>query len=103
MQQVPDIGALASAAPSLFDLNVGQISNAINNGTTGVVAQIDDKQAPTPEEIAKNLDSQRDTLLNQRRDQMYEVFVSEAVSQYEKAGRVLLSRKAQQPSPLSGT
>jgi hypothetical protein len=31
------------------------------------------------------------------------VFVSEAVSQYEKSGRVLLNRKMQQPSPLSGT
>jgi peptidyl-prolyl cis-trans isomerase D len=102
-QQVPDIGALASAAPSLFDLGVGGISAAINNGTTGVVAKIEDKQAPTADDIAKNLDTQRDTLLNQRRDQMYEVFVSEAVSQYEKSGRVLLNRKMQQPSPLSGT
>jgi peptidyl-prolyl cis-trans isomerase D len=102
-QQVPDIGALASAAPSLFDLSVGGISTAINNGTTGVVAKIDDKEAPTADDIAKNLDTQRDTLLNQRRDQMYEVFVSEAVSQYEKSGRVLLNRKMQQPSPLSGT
>ncbi|HKR28333.1 MAG TPA: peptidyl-prolyl cis-trans isomerase [Acidobacteriaceae bacterium] len=103
-QQVPDVGELSTGeAASLFDLNVGQISGPINNGTTGVVAKIDQKQAPSPEDIAKNFDSTRDTLLNQRRDQMYEVFVSNLVNQYEKAGRVLLNRKMQQPSPLSGT
>lgn len=103
-QQVPDVGELSTGeAASLFDLNVGQISGPINNGTTGVVAKIDQKQAPTPEDIAKNFDSTRETLLNQRRDQMYEVFVSNLVNQYEKAGRVLLNRKMQQRSPLSGT
>ena len=102
-QQVPDIGALSSAAPSLFDLNVGQISNAINNGTAGVVAKIVDKQAPSAEDAAKNFDSTRDTLLNQRRDQMFQVFVSDLVNSYEKGGRVLLNRKFQQKSPLSGT
>ena len=54
--------------------------------------------------MAKNLDSTRDTLLNQRRDQMYSVFVSNLVSTYEKADRVLVNRKLQQqPNPLNGT
>jgi peptidyl-prolyl cis-trans isomerase D len=101
-QQVPDIGSLASAAASLFDLNVGQISTAINNGTTGVVAQITDKQAPSAEDIAKNLDSQRETLLTQRREQMYGVFVGNLVETYEKAGRVLMNRKMAR-NPLSGS
>jgi peptidyl-prolyl cis-trans isomerase D len=101
-QQVPDIGSLASSAPSLFDLNVGQISAAINNSTTGVVAQITDKQAPSADDIAKNLDSQRETLLNQRRNEMYGVFVSNLVDSYEKAGRVLMNRKMAH-NPLSGS
>jgi peptidyl-prolyl cis-trans isomerase D len=101
-QQVPDVGSLASSASSLFDLNVGQISTAINNGTTAVVAQITDKQAPSAEDIAKNLDSQRETLLNQRRNEMYGVFVSNLVDGYEKAGRVLLNRKMAR-NPLSGS
>jgi peptidyl-prolyl cis-trans isomerase D len=101
-QQVPDIGQLSTAAASLFDLNVGQVSNAINNGTTGVVAKIVDKQEPSAEDIAKNLDSTRDTLLNQRRDQAFEVFVTNLVSTYEKSDRVLINRKMQQQIPLSG-
>jgi peptidyl-prolyl cis-trans isomerase D len=101
-QQVPDIGSLASSAPSLFDLNVGQFSSAINNGTTGVVAKIVDKQAPSADDIAKNLESQRETQLNQRREQMYGVFVTSLVQNYEKAGRVLLNRKMQR-NPFSGS
>jgi peptidyl-prolyl cis-trans isomerase D len=103
-QQVPDVGSLASSAPALFDLSVGQISNAINNNTTGVVAKIVDKQEPTADDMTKNFDATRDTLLNQRRDQMYSVFVSSLVNTYEKADRVLVNRKLQQqPGPLSGT
>lgn len=103
-QQVPDVGSLASSAPALFDLSVGQISNAINNNTTGVVAKIVDKQEPTADDMTKNFDATRDTLLNQRRDQMYSVFVSSLVNTYEKGDRVLVNRKLQQqPGPLSGT
>ncbi len=100
--QVPDVGQMASAAPSLFDLKVNQISNAIDDGHTGVVAQILDKQEPSDADIAKNFDSTRDTLLNQRRDQVYEVFMGNLVTSYEKADRVLLNRRMQQ-NPLSGT
>ncbi|HTV14153.1 MAG TPA: peptidyl-prolyl cis-trans isomerase [Acidobacteriaceae bacterium] len=102
-QQVPDIGSLATSAASLFDLNVGQISSAINNGTTGAVAKIVEKQAPSADDVAKNLESQRETLVNQRREEMYGVFVTNLVSTYEKAGRVLLNRKMQRNSPFSGS
>jgi peptidyl-prolyl cis-trans isomerase D len=101
--QVPDVGSLAQSAPALFDLAIGQISNAINNGTTGVVAKIVDKQEPSAADLAKNFDSTRDTLLNQRREQMFSVFVSSLVVSYEKADRVLLNRKMQQSNPLSGS
>jgi peptidyl-prolyl cis-trans isomerase D len=102
-QQVPDVGSLGQSAPALFDLSIGQISNAINNGTTGVVAKIDEKQQPSADDLAKNFDSTRDGLLNQRREQMYGVFVNNLVSSYEKASRILLNRKMQQPGPLSGS
>jgi peptidyl-prolyl cis-trans isomerase D len=102
-QQVPDVGSLGQSAPALFDLSVGQISNAINNGTTGVVAKIDEKQQPSADDLAKNFDATRDGLLNQRREQMYGVFVNNLVSSYEKASRILLNRKMQQPGPLSGS
>jgi peptidyl-prolyl cis-trans isomerase D len=93
--QVPDIGQLASVAPGLFDLSAGQVSAPIDTTRTGIVAKILDKQQPTADEIAKNLDATRDTLLSQRRDQMFEVFVTNLVDQYQKQGRIHINAKTQ--------
>ena len=93
--QVPDIGQLTSAAPGLFDLNDGQISNPINTARSGIVAKLLEKQEPSADEIAKNLDQTRDTLLKERRDEMFEVFVSSLVDKYQKEGRIRMNQKAQ--------
>ncbi len=93
--QVPDIGDLSTAAPDLFDLKVGQISKAINTGHSGIVAKIDDKQEPTSEEIAKNLDATRESLLAERREQMFAVFVTALTDRYEKAGGIRMNKRAQ--------
>ncbi len=100
--QVPEIGALASVAPQLFDLSVGQLSAPINTGHSGIVAKIADKQEPTGDEIAKNFDQTRETLLEQRREEMFAVFISTLQQKYEKEGRIRMNRKAQPPSPLGG-
>jgi len=94
-QQVPDIGDLATTASSLFDLNVGQISPAIKTANTGVVAEITDKQQPSAEDMAAHFDATRETLLNQRRDQAFQVFAGQILSSYQKDGRILLNRKMQ--------
>lgn len=101
--QVPDIGALATAAPQLFNLNAGQLSAPINTGHTGIVARLTDKQLPTSEEIAKNFDATRDSLLEQRRNEMFEVFISNLQNQYEKNGRIRFNRRAQQMPAGGGT
>ena len=93
--QVPDIGQLASVAPGLFDLNNGQVSAPINTARSGIVAKLVDKQQPTSDEIAKNFDQTRETLANQRRDQMFEVFVTNLVDQYQKQGRIHMNTKTQ--------
>jgi peptidyl-prolyl cis-trans isomerase D len=95
--QVPDVGQLATAAPALFNLNVGQISAAINGGRTGVVAKLVDKQQPTPDEIQKNFDQTRDAILNQRREEMFAVFVTSLTERYQKEGRIRIHKQAQQP------
>jgi peptidyl-prolyl cis-trans isomerase D len=98
--QVPEIGALAQVAPQLFDLNTGQISSAINTGHSGVVAKLVDKQQPTSDEVAKNFEQTRETLLDQRREQMFSVFVSTLQQTYEKQGRIRMNRRAQQPGAV---
>lgn len=101
--QVPDIGALATAAPQLFDLNIGQMSGPINTGQAGVVAKLTDKQLPTSDEIAKNFDATRDSLLAQRRGDMFNVFISNLQNNYQKEGRIRLNGKAMQGAGGGGS
>jgi peptidyl-prolyl cis-trans isomerase D len=100
--QVPDIGSLASSAPQLFDLNVGQFSGPINTGRTGIVAKLIDKQEPTSDDIAKNFDQTRESMLEQRRDEAFAVFITTLQEKYEKEGRIRLNRRAQGSSPFGG-
>jgi peptidyl-prolyl cis-trans isomerase D len=100
--QVPDIGDLATAAPDLFDLSVNQISKPINTGHSGIVAKIDEKQEPTPSDIAKNLDATRDSLLNEKREQMFAVFVTALTDRYQKQGGIRMNKKAAQTGLTQG-
>src|SRR5882757_6538376 len=93
--QVPDIGDLSASAPDLFDLKVGQISKAINTGHSSIVAKIGEKQEPTPDEIAKSFDTTREALLNERREQMFAVFVTALTDRYEKSGGIRMNKRAQ--------
>lgn len=96
--QVPDIGQLSSTAPEIFNLNVGQISKPINTGNTGVVVKIDDKQEPDAAEIAKNFDATREALLDNQRNEMFSVFVTNLTASYEKRGLIRLVKSP--PSEL---
>lgn len=99
--QVPQIGQLSQVAPSLFNLKVGEISQAINTGQTGVVAQITDRQEPSEAEIAANAEQVRQQLLAQQQNQAFELYLSSLVDKYQKAGRIRMRAKA--PSiPIGG-
>ena len=100
--QVPGHRMLATQAPQLFDLNAGQLSGPINTGHTGVVVKLTDKQLPASEEIAKNFDATRDSLLDQRRSDMFNVFISDIQNKYQKEGRIRFSRGATQQPPTQG-
>jgi peptidyl-prolyl cis-trans isomerase D len=95
--QVPDFGQVGQVAPQLFDLANGSISGPINAGRTGVVAKIIDKQEPSADEISKNLDSTRDKLLEDRRNQAFEVFLSGVLDSYKKHNRIQMNAKAKGP------
>ncbi len=92
--QVPQLGDVGQVAPQLFDMAVGNISGPINAGRTGVVAKLVDKQEPSADEIAKNLDQTRDQLLDQRRGEAFQIFASNIMDDYKKHRRVLFNAKA---------
>ena len=95
--QVPDFGAVGQVAPQLFDMSAGTISGPINAGRTGVVAKIVDKQEPNEAEIQKNFDQMRDQLLDQRRNEAFELFASNIMSDYKKHNRIRINPKSTAP------
>jgi peptidyl-prolyl cis-trans isomerase D len=99
---VPDLGQIGQVAPQLINLPVGAVSGPINAGRTGVVARIVDKQEPTADEIAKNLDQTRDEILQQRRREAFEVFVSSTMDEYKKSKRIALNPKLQKGPAIPG-
>lgn len=90
--QVPDLGQVGEVAPQLFKLNVGNISGPINAMSAGIVAKIVDKQQPTPAEMAKNMDKTRDAMLEQQRDQAFNVFVSSMMDKYRQHGLIRMGK-----------
>jgi len=96
--QVPDFGQVGQVAPQLFDMTVGAISGPINAGRTGVVAKLVDKQEPSADEIAKNLDQTRDEMLQEKRSQAFSVFMSGVLDDYKKHNRIRLSAKPKTPA-----
>lgn len=95
--QVPDVGELGQVAPQLFDLNVGAVSGPIDAEHNGIVARITDKQEPSADEIQKNFDETRDQMLDQRRNDAFNVFLSGVMDQYKKQGLIRLNAKAAAP------
>jgi peptidyl-prolyl cis-trans isomerase D len=95
--QVPDLGEVGQVAPQLFNMVPGNISGPIDAGRTGVVVKIVDKQEPTAAEVQANFDQTRDQLLNQRRNEAFEVFASSVINDYKKRNLVRINAKAQTP------
>ena len=97
--QVPDLGMVGQVAPQLFDLTPGSVSGPINAGRTGVVAKLIDKQEPSADEIAKNLDRTRDQILDQKRGEAFEIFANNVINEYKKSNRVRINAKPQAQLP----
>jgi peptidyl-prolyl cis-trans isomerase D len=96
--QVQDLGAMSGAASVLFSLPKGGISGPINEGPNGSVAQLLDKQEPTPEDLAKNLPATREKLLEQQRNEVFGTFAGSLLQRYQQAGAIIYSHK--QPAGL---
>ncbi|HEX6496370.1 MAG TPA: peptidyl-prolyl cis-trans isomerase [Acidobacteriaceae bacterium] len=98
--QLPDLGQIGQMAPQVFNLSDGQVSNAINTGRNGIVIKLTGKQEPDAAAIAKNLPQAREQMANERREELFAVYVTNITQQYEKSGRVLMNKKSQQQQPL---
>jgi peptidyl-prolyl cis-trans isomerase D len=91
--QVPDLGQIASSAPQVFDMKVGDISQAINLGQKGAVIALTEKQEPTDAEFAAVKDSIKASLLERKRSEAEEVFIASLRDTLEKSGRIVIDKK----------
>jgi peptidyl-prolyl cis-trans isomerase D len=98
--QVPDFGQVGQVAPQLFNLKTGDLSGPINTGRTGVVAKIVDKQEPTAAEIAQNFGQVRDQILDQRRAEAFNVYLSTMMEDYKKHNRIRILKAEGEGAPV---
>jgi peptidyl-prolyl cis-trans isomerase D len=97
--QVPDLGSMAGAASVAFTMSKGAISGPINNDADGGVLQLEDKQEPNADDMAKNLPATKEKLLAAQREEVFQVFAMSLMDKYEKANAI--SYSAPQPaSPI---
>jgi peptidyl-prolyl cis-trans isomerase D len=99
--QVPDLGAMSGPAAVAFTLAKGAISGPINTGRIGSVLQLTDKQEPSADDIAKNFTQTRESMLNSKRSEVFNIYLGTLADKYKKAGAIRL--KATPPasgSPL---
>jgi peptidyl-prolyl cis-trans isomerase D len=82
--QVPDLGQMSGPAEVAFSMKPGDISNAIENGTSAAVLQVKDIQKPSADEMAKAQESTREQMLQQRRNQVMQIFAASLVERLKK-------------------
>ena len=91
--QVPDIGSMSGPASVAFTLKPGDVSGPIDNGNTGVVLAVLDRQAPTDQEFAAKKDQIREQLLQQKQSEMFSLFLSDLRQSMEKSGKIKINQK----------
>jgi peptidyl-prolyl cis-trans isomerase D len=90
--QVPDLGSMSGPASVAFGMKPGDISGPLNTGTSGAVLQLVEKAEPPQPEIEKGSDVVREQLVQQKREQMFELFVANLKSDMEKRGKIRINQ-----------
>ena len=91
--QVPDIGSMAGPASQAFALKPGEISGPISSAGTGALLQILEKQQPSETDFTAKKDEVRDTLLQQKQNELFGLFVSNLRQQMEKSGKIKINQE----------
>jgi peptidyl-prolyl cis-trans isomerase D len=90
--QVPDIGSMSGGASVAFTMKPGEISGPIDNGNTGVVLALLDKQEPPEQDFAAKKDQIRDSLLQNKQEELFRLFVANLRNQMQKAGKIQINQ-----------
>src|SRR5215472_3404292 len=91
--QVPDIGSMTGPASVAFTLKPGEISGPIDNGNTGAVLSVVERQAPTEQDYAAKKDQIREGLVQQRQQEAFILFLGNLVDKMTKDGKISVNHK----------
>jgi peptidyl-prolyl cis-trans isomerase D len=91
--QVPEVGAMSGGASAAFDMKPGEISAPIQGGNSGIVIKVLELQQPSPEQLKQNWDSVKETLLQQKRTEMEQLYLENLRARLEKEGKVKINKK----------
>jgi peptidyl-prolyl cis-trans isomerase D len=91
--QVPDIGSMAGGASVAFGMKPGEISAPIDNGNSGAVLSLLEKQEPTAQDFAAKKDQTRDSLLQNKQQQLFGLFVANLREQMQKSGKIKINQE----------
>lgn len=91
--QVPDVGAMSGSASVAFTMKPGEISGPIDNGTDGAVLSVLDRQEPSAADFQKQKDQIREQVVQQKRDQMLELFIANLREQLQKSGKIQINQQ----------
>ncbi len=90
--QVPDIGSMSGPASVAFTMKSGEISGPINNGSTGAVLAVLDKQAPSDQDYAAKKDGIREALRQNKQQETFGLFLMSLRDQMEKSGKIKINQ-----------
>src|SRR5271165_1168216 len=91
--QVPEVGAMSSGASVAFSLKPGEISSPFQGGSNGVVIKVLELQEPSPEQLKQNRDTVKDTLLQQKRNEIEGLYIENLRDRLEKEGKIRINKK----------
>jgi peptidyl-prolyl cis-trans isomerase D len=90
--QVPDIGSMSNeSVAGVFAAKVGDIVGPAQAGQNGAVLQVVSREEPTTAEIAQKQDEIREGLLQNKREEMFGMYVSNLRQQMEKSGKIVIN------------
>ncbi len=91
--QVPEMGAMSGSASVAFSMKPGDISGPIRGGDNGVVIKILELQEPSPEQAKQNWDTVKDSLLQQKRNEIEGLYIENLRDRLEKEGKIRINKK----------
>ena len=91
--QVPDLGAMSGPASVAFTLQPGEISGPIDTTTSGAVLSLLERQDPNDQDYAAKKDQIRDSLRQNKQQELFGLFVSNLRQQMEKSGKIKINQQ----------